>query len=75
MALQATQKKDPKYSHLEKVYTEKQEKVKTEKKVGSEIKFKKEEVKIDRNDVIRNLFILVLVGLLSVSGYFLEKFL
>ncbi len=73
MAVVTSKKKDSKYAHLKKVY-DGQEKELVVEKTDEKVTFKKEEIKIKRKEILRNIGILAFMFLLASAGYLIARF-
>jgi hypothetical protein len=73
MARVAAKQKDNKYAHLTKLYNEEQEQL-VSAPVTETVEFKKEEIKIDRRDILVNVAIVAALFLLAASGYLMNRF-
>ena len=77
MAVIQTKKEDGKYDYLKKVYKNKSEKVKASKSDSSEkvIVKQQETLQIQKKDWMSLLLVFLVLGLLSVSGYLISRYL
>ena len=73
MAQIQAKQKDNKYAHLSKLYNDQQEEI-VIAPADEHVEFKKEEIKIKRNDLIANIVIVAVLFAFASSGYLIYKF-
>lgn len=78
MAQVTTKKKDSKYSHLSRVYSDglKQEKISSGSidKLTFNVKIPLKEKTIERKELVRDALLIIALGVLASSGYLIARF-
>lgn len=75
MAYVTKKQTDSRYKHLEKLYKDDEIKpIKADPSDTKEITIHEDSLKITRKDVLKNLLIVLLFGVLGMSGYLLSRF-